>query len=132
MRTLLRYVLITSIIVGLAWGAFAVRINGRTLYGHLRSSSEEPGSILARIKAELDERLGGKVASKDDKGEKRGPPRAPDAAETKPRSAAKPRAASQAEEDRRAESLREAAAKLAQARTTETDGRAPRQTSPAF
>ncbi|MBI4818345.1 MAG: hypothetical protein HY791_18920 [Deltaproteobacteria bacterium] len=34
MKTLFRYLLVTTIVLGLAWTAVGVRVKGRTLYGH--------------------------------------------------------------------------------------------------
>jgi hypothetical protein len=49
---------ITGILVGLAWGGFALKIRGRTVFGHLRALGESRmTSVLARIKADLDARI---------------------------------------------------------------------------
>jgi hypothetical protein len=57
-RALIRYLLITGILVGLAWGCFALPIRGRTVFGHIRALGESRMStVLARIKADLDARI---------------------------------------------------------------------------
>ncbi|MCC7385721.1 MAG: hypothetical protein IT384_27980 [Deltaproteobacteria bacterium] len=58
MRTLLRYLLFSGIAVGLAYTLFVVRVGDRSVFGHLRTAGgDEVGHVLARIKANLEERL---------------------------------------------------------------------------
>lgn len=57
-RALLRYLLISGVVVGVACGLFVVRIGDRSLFGHLRSmTGGEVGTVIERIKADLDDRL---------------------------------------------------------------------------
>jgi hypothetical protein len=54
----LRYLLVTGFVVGLAWICFALPIGGRTLFGHARRIGvSKMDSALARIKVDLDERI---------------------------------------------------------------------------
>lgn len=56
-RALLRYLLITGLLMLLAFGLFAVPFRGRTLFGHLRATSgEDVQQILAEMRDELDAR----------------------------------------------------------------------------
>ena len=56
MVALLRYLLITSTLVGIAWACFAVRVGDRTVFGHLRAMTDtHAGSLIARIRDEIDE-----------------------------------------------------------------------------
>jgi hypothetical protein len=57
-RTVLRYLLVSGLVVALAWGVFVVRVGGRTLYGHTRTLGDtDVGNAWTRLKSGLDERL---------------------------------------------------------------------------
>lgn len=57
-RTVLRYLLVSGLVVALAWGVFVVRVGGRTLYGHTRALGDaDVGNAWTRLKSGLDERL---------------------------------------------------------------------------
>lgn len=58
MRTVLRYLLVSGLVVALAWGVFVVRVGGRTLYGHTRALGDtDVGNAWTRLKSGVDERL---------------------------------------------------------------------------
>lgn len=53
-----RYLLVSGVVLGLAVSAFVVRIDGRTVYGHLRQLGQGRfENVLAEIHAGLDDRL---------------------------------------------------------------------------
>ena len=57
-RTVLRYLLISGVVVGLAWAGFAVKIGDRSLFGHLRTmSGADVGDIWTRLQSDLETRL---------------------------------------------------------------------------
>lgn len=57
-RFLVRYLLLSGLVIGLACGLFVIRFGDRSLFGHLRSlGADDMDNVLAGFKAELDERL---------------------------------------------------------------------------
>jgi hypothetical protein len=57
-RTLLRYLLVSGAVVGLAFGLFVLRIGDRSIFGHLRSLGQSDfDSAMAAVKSEVDQRL---------------------------------------------------------------------------
>jgi hypothetical protein len=58
-RTVLRYLLISCVVVGLAWAGFAVKIGDRSLFGHLRAmgGGADVGDAWTRLRSDLEARL---------------------------------------------------------------------------
>jgi len=57
-RTLLRYLMVCGLAVGLAWGLFVVRVGDRTVFGHVRHALDKPvGDVWAQLKSGTDTRL---------------------------------------------------------------------------
>lgn len=113
MRTLLRYLLWTSLVVGVAYGLFVHRFNGRTAFGHLRASSASTfEEVIAKIRSDIGESFGEKKPPPKKIAVKKPAP-APQAAPALP--AAPPPKLTPKEQERRVERLKKAAATVSAA-----------------
>lgn len=65
-RTLARYLVLSGIVVGLAYGLFVVKIGRKTAFGHARAFfSDDMAPLLTRLRSNMDQRIAELEGSKD-------------------------------------------------------------------
>lgn len=66
MRTLARYLVLSGIVVGLAYGLFVVKIGRKTAFGHARAFfADDMAPLLTRLRSNMDQRIAELEGSKD-------------------------------------------------------------------
>lgn len=65
-RTLARYLVLSGIVVGLAYGLFVVKIGRKTAFGHARAFfADDMAPLLTRLRSNMDQRIAELEGSKD-------------------------------------------------------------------